>query len=424
VSVVVVGIEHRTAPLELLERVSVLESELPKVLGKLSHRVNLQESVLLSTCLRTEVYAVVDRFHEGVSEVQELLADQARLPVEDIEPNFEVQFDDDVATHLFSVAAGLESAVLGEPEVLGQVRHAWERAEEERVCGPVLARLFRHALRTGKRARTETGISRGTISFAHAAVELSARNLDGGLRDKVVVVTGAGELGKGLVRALVSLPADRRPSEVLLTNRTVAKAQALASSSELSQIIKAIDMAALPQAIETADLLLSAVEADAPIIDADQLASESARGGRPLLVVDLGMPRNVRPSVEDLPGVTLLDMDDLKSSVDEASKERHAEVDEVRSIVAEEVGRYRADSRARSAAPVIGALRARLEGIRVAEVERRRGSLPEDEWRRLDEVTRATMAKLLHEPTILLKETAGTPRGERLVEALRNLFDL
>jgi len=181
----------------------VAEDDLHKMLSVLSHRRNLQETVVLSTCLRTEVYAVVDRFHDAVDEIYDVLADHSGAPVEELSAHASIRFDDDVTSHLFSVTSGLESVVTGESEVVGQVRRAFERAQEEGTCGPVLSALFRHALQTGKRVRTETAIAQGTTSFAHAAVEV-ARGRDGaGLAGTRVVVVGAGDMGLGKVRVEV-----------------------------------------------------------------------------------------------------------------------------------------------------------------------------------------------------------------------------
>ncbi len=425
-SVVVVGLEHERTPLDLLERVTVGDAELGKVLGTLRDRANLSESVVLSTCLRTEVYAVVDRFHDAVHEIHEILAEKAGVEVGEMEEHASVRFDDAVAVHLFSVASGLESAVLGEGEVLGQVRRSWERAQDERVAGPVLSELFRHALRTGKRVRSETAIARGTTSFSHAAVELAEARHPGGLAGSTVVVVGAGEMGSGVLGALVSLSPARRPAEVLVANRTAGRAASLARAVPSGVTVRTVDMARLPTALAGADVVVAAVEAGAHVVTADDLAPVERRD-RPLLVVDLGMPRNVEPAAGDLRGVTLLDMGHLSSAVAQAMAERRVEAEAASEIVGEEVDRYRAATRARGAAPVVAALRTRLEEVRAAELERRKGqfaSLSDDDWAQVDAVTRAVLAKLVHEPTVLLKETAGTPRGERLVEALRLLFDL
>jgi glutamyl-tRNA reductase len=325
------------------------------------------------------------------------------------------------------VASGLESAVLGEGEVLGQVRRSWEHAQDERVSGPVLSELFRHAVRTGKRVRSETGISRGTTSFSHAAVELAEAQRSAGLAGAVAVVVGAGEMGSGVVTALTSLPPLRRPAEVVLVNRTGARAEAVAESVSEGVPVRLAAPGALASVVAEADLMVTAAEGEPHGIGAPTLAPSGSRVDRPLLVVDLGMPRNVDPAVGGLAGVSLLDMDHLASAVARAVDDRRGESERAREIVAEEVARYREAVRARGAAPVISALRTRLEEVRTAELERRRakfGELSEDDWEQIDAVTRAVLAKLLHEPTVLLKATAGSPRGERLVETLRLLFDL
>jgi len=426
VSVVVVGLEHKRVPLDLLEQVAVTGADAAEVVAGLRKRENLSELVVLSTCLRTEVYAVVDRFHDAVFELQEFFAKRAEIAIEDLEALCTVRFDDDVATHLFSVAAGLESAVLGETEVLGQVRRAWERSREEHAGGPVLEALFREAVRVGRRARAETAIARGTTSFAHAAIELAAARLPGGLGGIEVTVVGAGDIGGSVLASLASLPDDQRPQRITVANRTLARSRALLESTAAPDAVAIVPLDDVAVAAARSDVVFSSLDVNAPMLGPDHLAPEGSRATRPLLVVDLGVPRNVEASVAQLPGVTLLGMDELREAVSMATVERQAEVEAVLAIVAEELDRYRAALRGRGAAPVIAALRSRLEALRVAELERQRAGIEasDEEWARIDEASQAALAKLLHHPTVLLKETAGTPRGERLVEALRVLFDL
>ncbi len=422
-SVVVIGLQHKQAPLSLLEAVAVGDADLHKVLAALSHRRNLQETVVLSTCLRTEVYSVVDRFHDAVAEVYEVLSEHSGVSTDELATRATVRVDDDVTSHLFSVTAGLESTVLGESEVVGQVRRAFEHAQEEGVCGPVLSALFQHALQTGKRVRTETGIARGTTSFAHAAVTV-ARGEDGeGLRDKRVVVVGAGEMGLGVSRALCDIPAASAPRSIVVVSRSLARAEELVREAACGSKLRAGALEGVHAELAQADVVLSAVAAESHVLRAAHFSGVAG----PMLVVDLGVPRNVDPAVGTLPTVTLLDMDTLSASVSRALGDREEESVAARAIIADEVERFRTASRQRGAAPVIAALRARLESMRVSELERHRAQLAdltEGEWEQVDVATRAAMAKMLHEPTILLKETAGTPRGERLVEALRILFDL
>ncbi len=424
-SVVVIGLQHTQTPLPLLEAAAVSDADLHKMLSALNHRRNVQEAVLLSTCLRTEVYAVVDRFHDAVAEIYDVLSEHSGLSVEELSAHATVRFDDDVTAHLFSVTSGLESVVTGETEVVGQVRRAFERAQEEGTCGPVLSALFRHALQTGKRVRTETAISQGTTSFAYAAVTVARGENLAGLRGARVVVVGAGEMGLGVCRALTDIAPGDAPQRVVVVNRSAARARDLVRQTATGH---ALEMRASPLErvageLADADVVLTAVAAESHVLSAADFAGVTD----PLLVIDLGVPRNVEPEVAALDGVTLLDMDTLSASVARALGDRQEESVAARAIVAAEVDRYRSASRQRGAAPVIASLRSRLETLRVAELERHRAQLAdlsEEEWDHVDAATRASLAKMLHEPTMLLKETAGTPRGERLVEALRILFDL
>jgi glutamyl-tRNA reductase len=422
VSVVVVGLQHKQAPLSLLEAVAVSDDDLHKVLNELRQRRNLHESVVLSTCMRTEVYAVVDRFHDAVAEVYEVLAEHSGVSVDELATRATIRFDDDVTTHLFAVTSGLESAVVGESEVVGQVRRAYEFAQEEGVSGPVLSALFQHALQTGKRVRTETGISRGTTSFSYAAVQV-AQASGAGLRQKRVVVIGAGDMGVGVSRALNDITAADAPSSIVVVNRSLARAEDVVRDAGGAGTMRAAPLEGVHAELARADVVITAVAAESHVLTLAHFAGVAG----PMLVIDLGVPRNVDPSVGALAAVTLLDMDTLSASVAQALGDRQEESVAAQAIVAEEVERYRTASRQRGAAPIIAALRARLESLREAELERHRAQLAdlsEAEWEQVDQATRAALAKLLHEPTVLLKETAGTPRGERLVEALRILFDL
>jgi len=424
VSVVVVGLQHTQAPLPLLEAVAVTDADLHKALSELRQCRNVQETVVLSTCLRTEVYAVVDRFHDAVAEIYDVLSEHSGVTVEELSAHASIRFDDDVTSHLFSVTSGLESVVTGETEVVGQVRHAFERAQEESTSGPVLSALFRHALQTGKRVRTETGISKGTTSFAYAAVTVARGTDQAGLRGARVVVVGAGDMGLGVCRALSDIAPPEAPQRVVVANRSVKRARDLVHESAGGPFeMRAVPLEHVAGELADADVVLSAVAAESHVLGVQDFATVTG----PLLVIDLGVPRNVDPAVAGFDGITLLDMDTLSASVARALGDRQEESVAARHIIAAEVERFRTASRQRGAAPVIASLRSRLESLRVAELERHRAQLAdlnEEEWEHVDAATRAALAKMLHEPTMLLKDTAGTPRGERLVEALRILFDL
>ncbi len=416
-SVIVVGLHQHQAALDVLERAAVPEEALGKTLTALRERANLSEVVILSTCLRTEIYAVVERFHEGVTGLQEFLAARVGTSVDVLADDLMVQFDDAVTVHLFEVAAGMRSAVLGESEVLGQVRRAIDRAEAERVAGPVLGGLFRRAVQTGRKVRTSTAIARGSTSLSHVAVELATQRLGGSLAQRRVVVVGAGEMGDGIISAL-----DGRGADVTVVNRTARRAQELAG--RVGGI--GYGLSELRRALQGAEALLVSIASPTPVVDADTLGRAGLTGSR-LVVVDLGMPRNVAPAVGSSDGVELLDMDDLRAHAELAMAGRQAEIEGAQEIVRQEVDRYRTEVRARGAAPIVSALRGRLDDVRAGELERLRARRPElgpGQWEAVDAVTRDVLAKVLHQPTMALKEAAGTPRGERLVEALRTLFDL
>ncbi len=399
------------------------ERELAKCLGQLLDGPHASEAVVLSTCLRTEVYAVVDRFHDGVADIESFF--QSRLagsPARQAElaDRLVVAFDDAAAEHLFEVAAGTDSAVLGEGEILRQVRRAEERARAEQASGPVLSGLFRHALRAGKRVRAETGIARGVTSLSHVAVALAAERA-GGLAGRSVLVVGAGEMGEGIVGALAADPA--LPT-VTVANRSPLRAAQLAASVGA----RSIGLGALTDELASCDVVITAAATGDVLIGPEQVQQVAwRRGSRPLLLVDAAVPRNVDPAVAALPGVELADLDDLRERAEAAMAGRRAELGQARAIIAEELEQYRSRSLERGAAPIVSALRAHAERVRVSELERSRAlfdALAPEQAAAVEALTRRIVAKLVHEPTVQVKRAAGSTRGERLAEAVRQLFGL
>jgi glutamyl-tRNA reductase len=419
VSVVVIGLNHRTAPLDLLERMTVGDGQLPKALHDLCTREHLSEALVLSTCNRTEVYAVAERFHGAYSDIRGFLADFSFLPPEEFSDHLYVHYDSAAAAHLLSVTAGLDSAVLGESEIQGQVKLAWERARDEGAAGPALNLLLRHALEAGKRARTETGIARNIASVSQAAVAMADQRL-GGLPGKTVLVLGAGEMGEGMAVAL----AGAGVADVLVANRTPARAGELAARIGG----RSVPLLEVPDRLAEVDLLLTSTGSRAPMLERADIGPVMARrASQPLLVVDIAVPRDVDPAVAEVDGVTLLDMDDLRSFAAAGVAERRREVTAVEAILDDELERYVDATSAREVAPMIVALRERAESVRTSELDRFRARYDELDPRQLDlveAVTRGIVAKLLHQPTVVLKDAAGSPRGDRLVAALRELFEI
>ena len=418
-SLVVVGCNHRATPLGLLERMTVAPDDLPKALHDLAVAEHLSESVLLSTCNRIEVYAYAERFHGGYADVRELIARHSGLPPETVGDELYAHHDADAVRHLFAVAAGLDSVVVGEHEVLGQVRDAWQAARSEGTVGAVLEPLFRRAVETGKRARTETGIARGIASLSHAAVALADERL-GGLTGRRVLVLGAGEVASGTLKSL----ADAHPGDIAVASRSPERAVAAAQLCGG----RAVALADLDTALAGADVAITTTGATEIVLEHSDIDAVMARrAGAELLIVDVAVPRDVDPAARELPGVTLLDMDDLGDFVERERSGRTQEIDSVQAIIDEEVEFYLAEASAREVAPLIAALRGRAELLSASELDRhasRLADLSPAQRAAVESLLRGVVNKLLHEPTIRLKDAAGHARGDRLAEALRDLFDL
>ena len=417
-SIVVIGVNHRTSPVTLLEKLTISDSSMPKALHSLTVRNDIREAVVLSTCNRTEVYAVVERFHGAYSDIRDFLCETSGISADQITPHLYSQHDDDAIVHLFGVTAGLDSAVLGETEIVGQVRSAWEKAMEEGASRNTLNLLFRYALEVGKRARTETAISRSTASVSHAAVEM-AEEILGSLDGKSVLVVGAGEMGEGVAASL----ARAGVAKVTVVNRTASRGEALAE--KVGARVSPFDD--LESELAQADVVVACTGAGNVVIDRPMVQRTRGESTSPLLMVDIALPRDVDSAVADLPGVTLRDLDDLSQWAERGINKRAGEVDQVKDIISHEVERFTLDQAQRQAAPLVAQLREVVEQIRAAEIERfgtRLAGLSEEQREVVESITRGIVAKILHSPSVRLREAAGTPQGERLSAAVRDLFDL
>ncbi|HEY7439566.1 MAG TPA: glutamyl-tRNA reductase [Acidimicrobiia bacterium] len=418
-SLIVVGLNHRTAPVEMRERVAVPSSRMVKAVHDLALREHLAEVVLLSTCNRTEIYARCTKFHAAVSDALDFLAEQASATPDDFAEHLYTYYDDGAVAHLFGVAAGLDSMILGEGEILGQVRDAWQLAQDEGVSSQLMARVFRQAIEVGKRARTETTIGQRALSIASAAVALAEQKMFS-LRGRSVLILGAGDVAQGFGRSLVSAGV----GEVVVANRTHARAVDLAG--RLGG--RAVPLSELTEVLTTVDVLLTATDSSEIHVERDDIeAVMERRDGAPLLVVDIAVPRDVDPGAGSVAGVSLLDMDDLMSFTETSMHERRREIGRVQSIIMDELERFQTERTAREVAPVVTALRTRAESVRTAELARFRSKLDGLDPEQRDAVealTQRIVNKLLHDPTVRLKDTAGTARGELYADALSALFDL
>ncbi len=419
-ALIAVGVNHEHASLDFLERATVPEHEWSKVLRSLVSHRNIHEAVFLSTCLRTEVIADIDFFHGAIEDVTNTLANATGIDAIEFTDVLSVHFDRGVVAHLMRVAAGLHSLVPGEFEILGQLRRALEVADEEHTVGAELRELFHRAVATGRRVRAETAIARGTTSFAFAAVAWALEELGDELAGADVTVVGAGQLGTGVVKALVGLtPAVGR---VTVLNRSRERAAELVRAVGDARVVLA-EFDQLADRVADSRLAIVAIETPTPILTRVNLAGATG----PMLVIDLGIPRAVESTVAELAGVRRLDMEALRSRIDRVLDERHEAIDEARRLVDADVERFVADRRARGAAGIVRELREHFDDVIDAELRRRAGDLAAfDEGQRaiVESIVRSAVAKLAHRPTVNLKETAGTDHGVRLADATRALFDL
>ncbi|MGI5161877.1 glutamyl-tRNA reductase [Microbispora sp. CA-102843] len=415
-SVLVVGLSHRTTPVALLERVTVSGDALVKLLHDVQSDENVSEALVVSTCNRVEVYAVVDRFHGGVTAVTNMLAAHSGLPQEMLARHLYVHYEDRAVQHLFTVACGLDSMVIGEGQILGQIRAALRLAQEEGTAGTTLNELAQHALRVGKRAHADTGIDRAGASLVGVGLTLAERVL-GPITGRRALVVGAGSMSS-LSTATLSRAG---VTDIVIANRTRERAERLAETVGG----RAADLADVPAELAEADLVISCVGAGTRTITPETIGDR----GRPLFVLDLALPHDVDPGVRDLPGVTLVDLKSMQQDgVDDVSDGGRAEaICEVRRIVAEEVAAYLDAARAALVTPTVVALRSKAAGVVEAEMGRLLSRLPDIDGRMRDEITqtvRRVVDKLLHEPTVRVKRLAASPGGDQYAEALRELFGL
>ncbi len=415
-SVLVVGLSHKTAPVDLLEKVAISGDHVPKALHELQQGANVVESLVLSTCNRVEVYAHVTRFHGGVQEVTDLLSRLSGVPLDELSDHLYVHYEERAVHHLFTVASGLDSMVVGEGQILGQVRNAFKTAQEEKSVGRVLGELFRHSLRVGKRVRTETAIGRAGASLVGIGLRVATAAL-GPLSGANALIVGAGSMG-----ALAGATLRREGvGEVVVANRTPERAAALAATLDG----RGIGLDDLAGAIAAADLVVSSTGASGVVIDADLVRDATRDRTRPLFFLDLALPRDVDPAVREIDGVRLADLDALRAVLD--TEDTGNDVDECRAIVNDEVAVFLGWQRAMRVAPTVVALRAKADALIEAELDRLTGRLPELDSRSRGEVDRAVrrvVDKLLHAPTVRVRELAEAPGGDHYAEALRELFGL
>ncbi|MGW0182984.1 glutamyl-tRNA reductase [Nocardia sp. NPDC003345] len=423
-SVLLVGISHRSAPVAMLEKVAITDADRPKLIDRMLASSHISEAMIVSTCNRVEIYAVVDAFHGGLADVGQLLTEHSGLPLPELTRHAYVRYSEAAAEHLFAVASGLDSMVVGEQQVLSQIRSAYTTADAQQAVGRTLHELSQQALRVGKRVHSETGIDRAGASVVSVALDRATTVL-GPLAGRTAAVIGAGAMG-GLSVAHLSRAGIGR---ILVVNRTIERAQRLAATAETHGVAAdAYELSRLTEAMAAADVVITctgAVGAVVTLADAHNALTERPGGAeRPLVFCDLGLPRDVDHAVAGLPGVTVIDIETLQR--DPAAGAAADDTAAARTIVADELAKYLAGQRMAEVTPTVAALRQRAAEVVEAELLRLDSRLPLADPAR-DEVARTVrrvVDKLLHAPTVRVKQLATTPGGDSYAEALRELFEL
>lgn len=417
--VTVVGLSHKTAPVAQREKATLTDREARALLRRLVDSEVVHEAAALSTCNRTEVYAVTSDPIAAEPVLVEALLAHTRITDAELECARYTRRDERATGQLFRVVSSLDSMVVGESEIQGQVRAAWERAREEGAVGPVLNQMFRRALEIGKRVRTETRITSGPTSVSSVAVSVACDAFEN-LAQRSVLVIGAGKMAEGTMVSLV----DQGAANVVVINRTVSTARQLAA--RVGGRGGGFDR--LDDELSRADIVISSTDAPHAILDHARLEPlMAARGGRPMVIIDISVPRDVDPAIADIPGVVLQDIDDLERVVEANMNGRRREALRGERMVNEAVDAFAEWRSGLAAAPAIRSLRDRAEQIRQGELARLDGgweSLSDADRQRVDALTKAIVNKLLHEPTVRARAAVSDSEGMRHLESLRHLFGL
>jgi len=415
----VVGLNYKTAPVEIREKLSFIESDLPNAMEALQKQKSILENVIISTCNRTEIYAVVDQLHTGRYYVKQFLANWFNIPMEQFEDHLFIREEDESLNHLFRVTAGIDSMVLGETQILGQVKKSFLQGQEIGTTGTVYNQLFKQAVTFAKRAHSETAIGENAVSVSYAAVEL-AKKIFGSLKDKHVAILGAGKMGELAIQNLYG----NGVGKVTVINRTFEKAQNLASKFDGD----AKAMNELQCTLLEADILISSTGATDYVIDYDLMKDVAKfRKGDPLFMVDIAVPRDLDPRIGDVPNVFLYDIDDLQGIVQANLAERERAANEISTMIQEEIIQFKDWFNTLGVVPVISALRKKAAAIQeetMMSIENKMPNLTERERKILNKHTKSIINQLLKTPILQAKELANEKNAEAQLALFQQIFGI
>lgn len=417
--ILVVGINYKTAPVEIRERLTFNPNELGDAMKRLQSKKSILENVIISTCNRTEIYAVVDQLHTGRYYMKEFLSEWFEMEQDEFVPYLFIYEQDGAINHLFNVACGLNSMVLGETQILGQVRTSFLLGQEEKTTGTVFNHLFKQAITLAKRAHSETDIGANAVSISYAAVEL-AKKIFGTLASKHVLILGAGKMGELAIQNLHS----NGVSKVTVINRTFEKAQNLAN--RFNGIAKTLQE--LQCALIEADILISSTGANDFVITKEMMAQvEKLRKGKPLFMVDIAVPRDLDPRLAELENVFLYDIDDLEGIVEANMKERKKEAEKIRIIIEAEIVEFKQWLATLGVVPVISALRDKALSIQeetMISIERKLPNLTDREKKILNKHTKSIINQLLKDPILQAKELASGKDADKALDLFVKIFNI
>ncbi|MEL3961856.1 glutamyl-tRNA reductase [Lysinibacillus endophyticus] len=415
----VVGLNYKTAPVEIREKLSFIESELPDAMAALKKEKSILEDVIVSTCNRTEIYAVVDQLNTGRYYIKQFLSKWFNIPVDQFDTHLYIREDDESLHHLFRVTAGIDSMVLGETQILGQVKKSFLEAQEVGTTGTIYNQLFKQAVTFAKRAHSETTINENAVSVSYAAVEL-AKKIFGSLKHKHVVILGAGKMGELAIQNLYG----NGVGKVTVVNRTFEKAKHLASKFEGN----AKSMQELQCVLLEADILISSTGSTDYVIDYELMQFvERLRKGKPLFMVDIAVPRDLDPRIGDLPNVFLYDIDDLQGIVEANLAEREQAARQITDMIGQEVVQFKDWFATLGVVPVISALRKKANKIQqetMVSIENKMPNLTERERKILNKHTKSIINQLLKEPILQAKELANSPKASQQLQLFQQIFGI
>ncbi len=416
---IVVGVNHRTAPVEIREKLSFIESELPQAMQKLQQQKSILENIIISTCNRTEIYAVVDQLHTGRYYVKNFLAEWFNLPLESFSSHLIIQENDGAIEHLMRVSAGIDSMVLGETQILGQVRDSFLEGQMIGTTGTVFNELFKQAVTLAKKAHTETAIGENAVSVSYAAVELG-KKIFGSLNHKHIAILGAGKMGELAIKNLHGSGAGK----LTVINRTLSKAEELAAKFGG----EAKSMKELQCALLEADVLISSTGANSFVIDYELMQFVGRlRKGKPIFMVDIAVPRDLDPRIGDLPNVFLYDIDDLQGIVEANLTERKRAAETIGLMIEQEIVLFKEWLATLGVVPVISALRQkahRIQSETMASIENKMPNLTDREKKILSKHTKSIVNQLLKEPILQAKELVMDSKATEKLELFQRIFGI